>query len=589
MALDGLAVSAIIHELDTLLTGGRIDKISQPLNDEIVFSVRSLGGNYKVLMSANSNNPRLHITETKKSNPDKAPLFCMVLRKHLAGGKITGFSRPGFERIINIHVDSTNEMGDRTTKALTIEIMGKHSNIILVDENGRIVDSIKHISHEKSSVREVLPGKEYVLPPSQDKLDPRFLDESEFTALAEAKKASKFQNVIYQSYVGISPQSAAEICIRADVEPSDCPESNPEAVKRLYYAFKEYMEIIAENNYNYTIITDNNKNVVDFSVTDAKRFPAENKISCDNVSVMLEGFYRDRDNAYHIKQKAYDTRKLVMTNLERCVKKKEILLKTVKETEDMELWRLYGELITANIYAVKKGINTFKAINFYDENMAETEIPLDPTKTPAENAQRYFSKYAKAKRTLEAVEVQEKQNNDELQYFERVLSFIELAETENDIKEIRQELAECGYIKNRGLKGKANKPVKNKPLHYVSSDGFDIYVGKNNIQNDYLTFKFSERTDLWLHVKDIPGSHVIISLGNVMGVEDDIPDTALIEAANLAALNSTAKDSTLVAVDYTFRKNIKKPSGSKPGFVVYDTNYSLYITPDKEKIPKQIK
>ncbi len=589
MALDGLAVSAIIYELDKMLTGGRIDKITQPLNDEIIFSVRSLGGNYKVLMSANSNNPRLHITENKKPNPDKAPLFCMVLRKHLAGGKITGFSRPGFERVINIHVDSTNEMGDRTNKTLSIEIMGKHSNIILIDENGRIIDSIKHISHDTSSVREVLPGKAYSLPPSQDKLDPRELEKDAFLSIAKEKSGSKYQNMIYQSYTGIAPQSAAEICIRAGIDPSDCPDSTPEGTaERLFDTFSDYMEQIKENRFSYEMIT-NNGNVTDFSVTEAKRFPMESRTPFETISSLLENFYKDRDNAYHIKQKAYDTRKVVSTNIDRCIKKKEILMKTVKETEEMEMWRLYGELITANIYAVKKGINTFRTYNFYDENMAEIDIPLDPTKAPSENAQSYFSKYAKAKRTLEAVAVQEKQNDAELEYLERVLSFIDLADTENDIKEIRQELSETGYIKSRSMKGKNAKPVKNKPMHFISSDGYHIYVGKNNTQNDELTFKFSERTDLWLHVKDMPGSHVIISLGNVQGTEDDIPDTALLEAANLAVLNSAAKDSTLVAVDYTFRRNIKKPSGSKPGFVVYETNYTLYITPDKEKIPQQIK
>ncbi|MBQ2752687.1 MAG: NFACT family protein [Firmicutes bacterium] len=589
MALDGLAVSAIIYELDKMLTGGRIDKITQPLNDEIIFSVRSLGGNYKVLMSANSNNPRLHITETKKPNPDKAPLFCMVLRKHLAGGKITGFSRPGFERVINIHVDSTNEMGDRTNKTLSIEIMGKHSNIILIDENGRIIDSIKHISHDTSSVREVLPGKAYSLPPSQDKLDPRELEKDAFLSIAKEKSGSKYQNIIYQSYTGIAPQSAAEICIRAGVDPSDCPDSSPEGTsEKLFDVFSDYMEQIKENRFSYEMIT-NNGNVSDFSVTEAKRFPMDCRTPFETISSLLESFYKDRDNAYHIKQKAYDTRKVVSTNIDRCIKKKEILIKTVKETEEMEMWRLYGELITANIYAVKKGINTFRTYNFYDENMAEIDIPLDPTKTPSENAQSYFSKYAKAKRTLEAVAVQEKQNDAELEYLERVLSFIDLADTENDIKEIRQELAGTGYIKDRSMKGKNAKPVKSKPMHFISSDGYHIYVGKNNTQNDELTFKLSERTDLWLHVKDMPGSHVIISLGNVQGTEDDIPDTALLEAANLAVLNSAAKDSTLVAVDYTFRRNIKKPSGSKPGFVVYETNYTLYITPDKDKIPEQIK
>ena len=579
MALDGTAVSAVIYELDRLLTGGRIDKIYQPLNDEIIFSVRSLGGNYKVLLSANPSSPRVHITENKKSNPDKAPLFCMVLRKHLAGGKIKGFSRPGFERIINIHVESANEMGDRTVKTLIIEIMGKHSNIILTDENGRILDSIKHVTHETSSVREVLPGKEYALPPSQNKLDPRVLSLADFEAAARQKRSSKLQNVIYQSYTGISPQTAAEICVRAGIDPSDCPESlSGESMENVFGAFYGYMESIEKNEYDCEIIFDGKP--VDFSVLDMKMFPEESKRRFDTVSSMLESFYAARDNIYHIKQKAYDTRRLVLNNIERCVKKKEILLKTVKETEDMELWRLYGELITANIYAVKKGVNTFKTANFYDENMAEIEIPLDPTKSAAENAQKYFGKYAKAKRTLDAVEIQEKQNNEELDYLERVLSFIDMADTENDIKEIRQELNENGYIKNRSIK-KAGKPVKSKPLHYVSSDGYDIYVGKNNRQNDELTLKLSDRGDLWLHAKDMPGSHVIIALRG----ETEIPDTALEEAANIAACNSAARDSSTVPIDYTFRKNVKKPNGAKPGFVIYDNYYTLYTTPDRDKIP----
>lgn len=579
MALDGTVVSAVIYELDKLLTGGRIDKIYQPLNDEIIFSVRSLGGNYKVLLSANPSNPRAHITESKKANPDKAPLFCMVLRKHLAGGKIKGFSRPGFERIINMQVESTNEMGDRTLKTLIIEIMGKYSNIILTDENDRILDCIKHVSHEKSSVREVLPGKKYTLPPSQNKLDPRELDIENFKASVQQKSSSKFQNIIYQSYTGISPQTAAEICVRAGIDPSDCPENAPcGSTERVFNSFYDYMEQIKADNYEYEIVFDNRP--VDFSVLDMKMFPEESKRRFDTVSSMLESFYSQRDNAYHIKQKAYDTRRLVLTNIERCVKKKEILAKTVKETEDMETWRLWGELITANIYAVKKGLNTFKAVNFYDENMAETEIPLDPTKTASENAQRYFNKYSKAKRTLDAVAVQEKQNDDELEYLERVLSFIDMADTENDIREIRQELNEGGYIKNRSIK-KSGKAVKSKPLHYVSSDGYDIYVGKNNRQNDELTLKLSDRGDIWLHAKDMPGSHVIISMNG----KTEIPDTALEEAANIAAFNSKARESSTVPIDYTFRKNVKKPSGAKPGLVIYDNYYTIYVTPDKDKIP----
>ncbi|MDY3926544.1 MAG: NFACT RNA binding domain-containing protein [Anaerotignum sp.] len=583
MALDGITTSAIVSELKSALVGGRIDKIHQPVSDEIRMTIRGLGsGAKKVIISANSAHPRIHLTESTRENPMTAPLFCMVMRKHIAGGKIVDICQPNFERIIILRVESANEMGDITTKNLILEIMGKHSNLILTDENGKILDSIKRVTHEKSSVREVLPGKEYVFPPSQDKKNPLEAERGDFLFSLHLQEGRKLQEFIYQTYTGISPIMAGEICSRAGLDSSNsCQETTIEEGEKLYDAFDKTMAEIKSAVYQPAIYYQKENNrIVDFAVLEMTQFSGLQKKSFDSVSALLEGFYQERDNAAHIRQKAHDMRRLVMSNIERCVKKKEIQLKTRRETKGMDMWKKKGELLTANIYAVPQGVTTFKTIDYYEADMPEIEIAIDPAKTPAENAQKYFSKYNKAKRTLAALEIQEKQNNEELVYLESVLNALENAKDDADLSEIRTELAESGFIRRQVQKKGSQKPKKSKPLHYVSSDGYDIFVGKSNLQNDELTLRMAEPTDIWMHTKDIPGSHVIIRTNG----QSELPEATMEEAANLAAFYSKAKNSSMVPVDYTQRKNIKKPNGAKPGMVIYLTNRTIYITPDENRV-----
>ncbi len=586
MALDGITTSAIVSELKADLLGGRIDKIHQPVADEIRMTVRIPGsGARKLILSANSAHPRMHLTESSRENPMTAPLFCMVLRKHLAGGKLIGILQPDFERIIILQVESANEMGDITTKSLILEIMGKHSNLILTDENGKILDSIKRVTHEKSSVREVLPGKQYVFPPSQNKKNPLLAVQEDFLQGLHLQEGRKLQEFLYQTYTGISPVMAGEICTRAGLDASDaCHQITEAAALQLFSVFSQTMEEIRKEQYLPAVYYQENGRILDFAVLKMTQFKSLPQKQYESISALLEGFYQERDNAAHIRQKAQDMRKLVMNHIERCVKKKEIHLKTRQETKGMELWKKKGELLTANIYAVPQGVTTFRTVDYYEEAMPEIEIAIDPAKTTAENAQKYFAKYNKAKRTLAALETQEKQNEEELVYLESVLNALENAKEDADLSEIRTELAESGFLRRQVQKKGQQKPQRSKPLHYISSDGYEILVGKSNLQNDELTLRTAEPTDLWLHTKDIPGSHVIIRTGG----KSELPEATMEEAANLAAFFSKAKNSSMVPVDYTQRKNVKKPNGAKPGMVIYLTNKTIYIHPDEERV-KQMK
>lgn len=583
MALDGITVSNIVYELKSLLKGGRMDKIYQPQKDEIVISVRNNSQVYKLLLSANPSHPRLHITNIQRDNPATAPMFCMVLRKHIAGSRIINISQFDLERIAKIQLEAMNEMGDMVERSLIIEIMGKHSNIILVDENGKILDSIKHITHETSSVREVLPGKAYTLPPSQNKLNPLELNYEIFKNNFYNNEGVKVQQFIYKNYTGISPAAANEIAFDAGINGDDyTAQISEEGLKKLFDSFNNIINSVKSGSFAPEIILDSNSNkVIEFFPFESKQFTGFVKKKFNSISQLLEEFYYSKDNAYHIQQKAHDMRRVVLNNIERCAKKKDIQLKTIKDTENMDLWRLKGELITANIFAIEKGMKKIKAVNYYDENMPEIEIILDENLTPSENAQKYYNKYNKAKRTLAAIEIQKKQNDEEMAYLESVLSYIDSAKEEADLNEIKAELISQGFMKNKNTnKNKGIKVKKSKPYHFISSDGFDILVGKSNTQNDELTLRTARNSDIWLHTKNIPGSHVIIFTNGA----GKVPDKTLLEAANLSAYFSKAKNSTNVPVDYTLKKFVKKPSGAKPGMVIYETNSTIYITPDENMV-----
>lgn len=581
MAFDGITVSAIKAEIEDKILGGRIDKVYQPEKDEIILGIRSMGQAYKLLLTSNASNPKFHFTQTNPSNPMTPPLFCMVMRKHLQSGKIIKIEQPDFDRILNIYVESLNELGDYSVKKLVLEIMGRHSNIILTDENNTILDCIKHIGHDTSSVREVLPGREYTLPPSQGKINTLELDNNDFNEVLENNPSFEIQSVIYKNYTGISPIAASEICYRANVNGSTPVEALTDIQKEIVFnKFAELVEDIKANRFYPESITNEKGKTIDFSPIEMTQFNGLEIKKYTSISELIESFYANRDFAYRIGQKTQDLRKLITQNIERCIRKKDIQMQTLRSIKNRDELRLKGELLTANIYSIKKGMTTVELPNYYSENQELVAIELDSNKTPSENAQKYYKAYNKAKRTFEALKDQIKSNDEELAYLESVLTSVNNCTDEQDVKEIRRELREEGYVKK--VKNQKDKSKKHSvPLHFISQDGFDIYVGKNNIQNDELTLKFARPRDIWMHTKNIPGSHVIIVANG-----QTIPDTTLNEGAMLSAFYSKAKNSSKVSVDYTEKKNVKKPNGSKPGFVIYETNKTAYITTSEEEIKK---
>ncbi|MDR2648794.1 MAG: NFACT family protein [Clostridiales bacterium] len=576
MPLDGVTVSAIVHELREKLLDGRIDKIYQPENDEIILQIRAKGANHRLLMSAGSAQPRIHLTERVKDNPMKPPQFCMVLRKRLSGGKILDIIQPDFERIVEMIIESMNEMGDLSVKRLSVEIMGRHSNIILTDSNGAILDAAKHISFDKSSVRQILPGVRFTAPPG-GKRDPLKEDKTGFDAALSAAPGEKIQTLIFRAYNGLSPVMSSEICERAGVSPDSMREQlNGARAENLFKVFSACMEDIREHKYVNMIYLDASGKPKDFGSLPITQYAGVSKIAFDSPSEMTEVFCRERDAVYRMRQKTADLRKLIQRNIERCAKKADIYMRTLEEIKDRENDRIRGELLTANIYSIKKGMTSITVQNFHEEGYPDAAIPLDPNLTPAENAQAYFKKYGKAKRSYAALQEQMRLNNEDMTYLEGVQNAVEAAADESDIADIRDELAETGFIKKRASNDR-KKIKKSEPIKFISSDGFNIYVGKNNKQNDELTLRFASFDDVWLHTKDIPGSHVIIKCDGA-----PVSDTAVREAAQLAAYYSKARQGSQVPVDYTLKKNVKKPRGAKPGMVIYEANKTIYITPEDE-------
>ncbi|GHU75008.1 fibronectin-binding protein A [Clostridia bacterium] len=561
MPLDGTVTRAIVREL-SVLADGRVDKIHQPERDEIVVNVRAKGANYKMLFTATASCPRVHFVNETKSNPETAPQFCMILRKFIGGGRVVSVIQPDFERVVILTVESSDEMGDRTEKKLIIEIMGKHSNIILCDSGGKIIDAIKRVPPDKSSVRTVLPGKTYFPPPSEKK-DPTLATESEFCSILK-------DTDIYKLYNGLSPVISNEIVHRAGDDPTK---------SEIYSKFDEIMCDVKGGNFAPTVYYDEKGKECDFSVIPISSYKNYTSKKYESISELLDDFYSAKDKNNRVSQKGSDLRKLAQNFLSRAVKKLETQRVTLKNTQSMEKLKLYGELLTANIYAIKQGMTTAVLSNFYEDG-AEVEIPLDPALTPPENAQRYFKKYNKEKRTFTAVTEQIAQSESEAAYLEQILQTLTTCEDETDFDEIRQELAEEGYLKKAAKKGV--KAKKSKPLRFVSSDGFDIYVGKNNKQNEELTLRTAGGADIWFHTKTIPGSHVIVRANGA-----SVPDSTLDEAARLAAYYSKGRGTALCAVDYTARKNVKKPNGAKTGTVIYDNYKTAYVAPS-EDIVKQL-
>ncbi len=570
MAFDGVTIACVVSELRQKLIGGRLYKIAQPEEDELLLTVRQNSEQYRLLLSANASLPLIYLTENNKPSPLTAPNFCMLLRKHLQNGRITAISQPGLERIVRIDVEHLDEMGDLRRKTLVAEIMGKHSNLIFCDENDVIIDSIKHVSAAVSSVREVLPGKPYFVAKTQEKLDALAADPSAVRQALMAKPQPVYK-AVYGTFTGISPILAQELCHRARVD-AELPTAalGEEDWTRLTDVFQDMADSIREERFTPTIAYTGSQ-PVEFAALPLTLYTggADSCKTMDSMSALLEYYYAEKSALTRIRQKSADLRRIVQTALERNVKKYDLQLRQIQDTEKRETYRIYGELLNTYGYSAKPGAKFLEAVNYYSGETVK--IPLDPTLTPTENAKKYFDKYGKLKRTYEALSTLTEEVKSEIDHLESVSASLDIALKEEDLAQIREELTESGYIRRKS--GSKKQKITSRPFHYISSDGFHMYVGKNNYQNDWLTFQFASGGDWWFHAKHIPGSHVIVKMENA----GELPDRTFEEAARLAAYYSRGRDQEKVEIDYVQKKHVKKPGGAKPGFVVYYTNFSMAI------------
>ncbi len=571
MSFDGIVTRAIVEELTRSLPDARVSKIYQPTETDTVWNLRARNGNLKLLISASPSLPRLHLTTQSYENPLNPPMFCMLLRKYCEGGVIESVRQVGMERIIHIDIKSRDELGDWKPVRLIFEIMGRHSNLILIDpEKNTILDGIHHVTPSVSRYRTVLPGRPYVAPPEQNKTDPLTVTRDKFESLLQLN-AGKLDQQLVNHFSGISPLVAREILHRAGLPTRE----------NVWNQFQQVMERIREHQYQPTIVTLDERSY--FSVI-ALTHLSDGSAAVEeftSVSDMLESFYREKSVRDQVRQRVHDLSRLVQNEINKNLKKIKKLQQTEKEAENAEQWKLYGELVTAYMHQIKRGDSSVRVINYYDESSPEIEIPLDPVKTPAENAQLFFKKYNKAKTAVLAAREQLEISQREIEYLEGILIQLEYASLK-EVEDVREELTEQGYIKERKMKDKKDRrrrKEKPEPEKFISSEGIEILVGKNNRQNDYLTNRLASSQDTWLHTKDIPGSHVVIRSSN-------FGEETLKEAAMLAAYYSKARQSSQVPVDYTLIKHVKKPAGTKPGYVIYENQKTLFITPDEASISR---
>jgi len=567
MPFDGLFTYSMVQEFKEKIEGGRILKIHQPYPNEIVLTIRGKGSNHKLLLSAHPTYARAQLTREQYENPLEPPLFCMILRKHLEGHFIDEIYQKDCDRIIVFQVKGKDELGDTTYKELIIEIMGRHSNIILVDQGkGVIIDCIKHISHAVNRYRAILPGQKYIWPPKQDKINPFQISEAALSQNLDFEREDIPQQMV-EKIAGISPIFAREIYERCDA-PKE--ENIPKT-------FVSMVADIKNRNILPTLIRGQDKD--HFYMIPLQTVKGE-AYHYPTLGELLDHYYFGKAERDRVKQMGGDLERWIRNEIEKLQKKITILKETIEEGEKSGKYQLFGELITANMYRLEKGMEKVSVVNYYDENQQEIEIPLDPRKTPSENAQWYFNKYQKGKKAVVAAGEQLEKTKEELFYFEGLLQQIENA-SPKDLEEIKEELQEGGYIKAKkdGKRKKKSSSPQDHIEKYLSTDGTTILVGKNNKQNDYLTTKLANREDIWLHTKDIPGSHVVIR-------HPSPTRETLLEAALLAAYFSKAKNSSSVPVDYTKIKYVKKPSGAKPGFVIYDHQQTLFVTPLVQEVTR---
>ena len=590
MAFDGITTANLISELRQKIVGGGISRIIQPEKDELLLTIKNRKESFLLLLSANASLPLIYLTDVKKEAPMTAPNFCMLLRKHIQGGQVTAVTQPSLERVIMLEILHRDELGDLRTKKLIIELMGKYSNIIFTDEKNQIIDSIKRIPSSISSVREVLPGREYFIPETQGKSDPLSADEASFSAKMSAAGGDLVRS-LYQGFTGISPSAAEEFVYEAEclykkdasAEPDSIPfdprstwgcltKSGRRALESVFFG---HMERIRREEFEPNII---------FMGEDPKEFGSfpyhmyahdpYSHTDYESVSEMIRAYYGAKERSTRIRQKSADLRHVVTTALDRTNKKFAIQEKQLMSTDKRDRYRIFGEMLNTYGYSAREGAKEFTCTNYYTGE--PITIPLDPTLTSSENAQRYFARYQKLKRTEEALREQIEETKSDREQLKECLTAIDLAEDEIDLADIRRELSDFGFIQKKGpVKKGARREAKSAPYAYLSSDGFTMYVGKNNYQNEELTFKIADGSDWWFHAKGAPGSHVIVKCAG-----RDLPDRAYEEAGALAAYYSSRRQAPKVEIDYTLRRNLRKKNGGKPGFVIYHTNYSLMAVPD---------
>ena len=573
MALDGAFLHIVKKELGHLI-GGRVDKISQPSREEVVIAFRTHGGNCKLLISASAGSARVHITKKSIENPKVPPMFCMLLRKHLGNGRLLDIRQDGLERILYFDFEAMNELGDMVKVTLAVEIMGRCSNLVIINADGKIIDSIKRVDAEMSRERMVLPGMTYTYPPRDNRLDFRNCTAEDIANAAEHLPDCDLSKALIKIFEGLSPIVAREWVYYA-AQGNDAVKSDlhGELLDRLAFVINQTARECDENRCTFTVVKDKDGLLKDFSFIPINQYVGlMDTKELDSACDLLDYFYSERDSISRMKQRSQDMYKLLLNATDRISRRLANQRIELKESENREEFKLKGDLISANLYRVEKGMSSVKVENFYDEACPEIEIKLDPRLTPSQNMQHYYAEYRKADTAEKILTEQIAKGEEELAYIDSVFDALTRTNGEDEVNELRMELAEQGYIRASKLKGKP--PKSHPPLEFKSPEGFTILVGRNNKQNDMLTTKLAEKTDIWLHTKNITGSHVIIRANG-----QEVPDDTIIYAARLAAFHSKAKNSSQVPVDYVPVKFVKKPSGSKPGMVIFTNNRTLYVTP----------
>lgn len=575
MPLDAITLTAVAAELREALIGGKVDKIYQPTRDEVVLHMRANGGNVKLLLSANPAHPRAQLTAIPRENPETPPMFCMLMRKHFVGGRVLEISQPSMERVLEFKFETLNDLGDRVERRIVLECIGRKSNLIMLDGAGRITDCMRRVDGDLSAQRPLMPGLFYQLPTPTGKLDPTGLpaDELRQLVLAKTPEGDGQYGWLLDTFSGISPLIARELEFQSG-------GSREELALRL----ERLVGDIREHNFTPVVLKKGEK-TVDFSFMPVLQYGPEVELCrYDSFSRLLDDYYAAKEAQERVKQRGQDFIRSVTQARNRTAKKIANQEEDLRNAANREQMRQFGDIITTNFYQMQKGQTVLRAQNYYDPDCAEVEIPLDPLLTPQQNAARYYKDYKKAQKAEEMLTIQLEKNRTELDYLDSVLQTIGLSEGDRDLQEIRQELMDNGYLKQHKRKMTAKgkqKIVHSKPMEFKSSAGLTILAGKNNSQNDRLTLKDADKRDIWLHTQKIHGSHVILKTG---GAEPD--EQSLTEAAMLAAWFSQAKDSAQVPVDYTPVKMVKKPAGAKPGFVIYNTYNTMYVTPSEEIVKK---